>query len=69
MPVSIPPPEINRRAPRPPHQQVADWLRQRIEAGEFTPMEDPLPSEGDLVQLFGIARDTARRALFRQAPQ
>ena len=55
-------PEINRRGAVPPHQQIAAWLRTRIEAGEFRPNEDPLPSEKDLVGLFGVARDTARRA-------
>jgi DNA-binding GntR family transcriptional regulator len=55
-------PEINRRGAVPPHRQIAAWLRTRIEAGEFRPNEDPLPSEKDLVGLFGVARDTARRA-------
>jgi GntR family transcriptional regulator len=56
-------PEINPRASVPPHRQIAAWLRTRIEAGEFRPGEDPLPSEKDLVDLFGVARDTARRAI------
>lgn len=55
-------PEINRRGAVPPHRQIAAWLRTRIDAGEFRPNEDPLPSEKDLVGLFGVARDTARRA-------
>ena len=56
-------PEINPRAAEPPYRQIAAWLRARIEAGEFRPGEDPLPSEKDLVDLFGVARDTARRAV------
>jgi GntR family transcriptional regulator len=56
-------PEINPRAAEPPYRQIAAWLRVRIEAGEFRPREDPLPSEKDLVDLFGVARDTARRAV------
>jgi DNA-binding GntR family transcriptional regulator len=56
-------PQINPRGAEPPHRQIAAWLRARIEAGEFRPGEDPLPSEKDLVQLFGVARDTARRAV------
>ncbi len=56
-------PEINRRGAVPPHRQIAAWLRARIEAGEFRPGGDPLPSEKDLVDLFGVARDTARRAV------
>jgi GntR family transcriptional regulator len=57
------PPEINPRAAEPPHRQIAAWLRARIEAGEFRPGLDPLPSETDLVNTFGVARDTARRAV------
>jgi DNA-binding GntR family transcriptional regulator len=56
-------PEINPRAAEPPYRQIAAWLRTRIEAGEFRPGQDPLPSEKDLVGLFGVARDTARRAV------
>ncbi len=56
-------PEINPRGAEAPCRQIAAWLRARIEAGEFRPGEDPLPSEKDLVGLFGVARDTARRAV------
>ncbi len=56
-------PQINPRAAEPPYRQIAAWLRNRIEAGEFRPGEDPLPSEKDLVNMFGVARDTARRAV------
>ena len=56
-------PEINPRAAEPPYRQIAAWLHGRIEAGEFRPGQDPLPSEKDLVGLFGVARDTARRAI------
>ena len=56
-------PEISPRSAVPPYRQIAAWLRSRIDAGEFRPGEDPLPSEKDLVDLFGVARDTARRAV------
>jgi GntR family transcriptional regulator len=56
-------PVINPRGAEPPYRQIAAWLRARIEAGDFRPGEDPLPSEKDLVDLFGVARDTARRAV------
>jgi GntR family transcriptional regulator len=57
-------PAINRRSAVPPHRQIAAWLRARIEAGEFDPPgEIPLPSQKDLMGLFGAARDTARRAV------
>lgn len=56
-------PQINPRGAEPPYRQIAAWLRARIKAGEFRPGEDPLPSEKDLVDMFGVARDTARRAV------
>jgi DNA-binding GntR family transcriptional regulator len=45
-----------------PHRQIAAWLAARIEAGDFGP-DDPLPSEKDLQAMFGVARETARRAV------
>jgi len=54
---------INPRAATPVYAQIAAWLRARVLAGEFVPGEDPLPSEADLVGLFGVARDTARNAV------
>jgi DNA-binding GntR family transcriptional regulator len=56
-------PKINPRAAEPPYRQIAAWLRSRIEAGEFEPGIDPLPSEKDLQDTFEISRDTARRAV------
>jgi DNA-binding GntR family transcriptional regulator len=56
-------PKINPRAAEPPYRQIAAWLRGRIEAGEFRPGEDPLPSEKDLQETFEVSRDTARRAV------
>jgi len=55
-------PEINPRAAEAPYRQIAGWLRARIEAGDYPP-DVPLPSEKELVDLFGVARDTARRAV------
>ena len=51
----------------PPYQQIADWLRQQIIAGDLLPGQ-VIPSEKDLVDLFGVARTTARRtvALLRE---
>lgn len=54
---------INPRAADPPYRQIAAWLRTRIEAGDYPPGEVPLPSEKTLVDMFGVARDTARRAV------
>ena len=56
------PPQIVPRGPLPPYRQIAEWLQGRIEAGDFGPL-DPLPSEKELMQIFGVARETARRAV------
>jgi DNA-binding GntR family transcriptional regulator len=56
------PPQINPRAAEPPYRQIADWLRARVEAGDFGP-DIPLPSEKELQEMFEVARDTARRAV------
>ncbi|WP_246643939.1 GntR family transcriptional regulator [Nonomuraea ceibae] len=46
---------------RPRWQQVADVLRSRIASGEYPPKH--LVSEVRLVQEFGVARDTIRKAI------
>lgn len=50
------------RPDRPKHVQIADVLRGRIRAGELLPRL-PVPSEPTLMQEFGVARDTARKAV------
>lgn len=52
--------ELIEDGPVSKHRQLADWLSNRIDAGEFRP-DQRLPSEADLVKEFGIARTTARR--------
>jgi DNA-binding GntR family transcriptional regulator len=54
--------EINRESSTPPSRQVARWLREDIDAGVYAPGQR-LPSIADLVQIYGIARDTAAKAL------
>ncbi|MEU8251769.1 winged helix-turn-helix domain-containing protein [Nonomuraea sp. NPDC048916] len=46
---------------RPRWQQIADVLRTRITSGEYQPKY--LVSEVRLVQEFGVARDTIRKAI------
>lgn len=46
----------------PAYLRIADWLRGRIDAGEFSAGER-LPPERDLVASFGVARMTVRQAL------
>lgn len=53
---------VDRFDPTPLYVQVADQLRAKIKAGELEP-RDPLPSESKMVADYGIARETARRAI------
>jgi DNA-binding GntR family transcriptional regulator len=55
-------PEIDYRAELPPHRQIAAWILGRIESGDLQPGQ-PVPSEKELTDLFGVARTTARRAI------
>jgi DNA-binding GntR family transcriptional regulator len=54
--------KIDLRSEVPAYQQLASILRQQIESGELA-SDQPLPSETSLVQEFGIARGTVRRAI------
>ncbi|WP_030218191.1 GntR family transcriptional regulator [Streptomyces bikiniensis] len=54
--------EIDHRAPEPPYRQIAADLATEIERGDLPPGR-PLPSEKALTELYGVARETARRAL------
>ena len=55
-------PEIDYRGELPPHRQIAAWILARIESGELQPGQ-PIDSEKDLMNAFGVARTTARRAI------
>lgn len=55
-------PAIDHESAVPVYRQVAAVLRARIEAGTYQPGRR-LPSVRDLVQEFGIAQLTARKAL------
>jgi DNA-binding transcriptional MocR family regulator len=55
-------PEIDYRAELPPHRQIAAWLLGRIESGELA-IGQPVPSEKELMDLFGVARTTVRRSI------
>lgn len=49
-------------APVPRYRQIAGILRERIESGELEP-DRPIPSEASIQQEFGVARETARKAV------
>ena len=54
--------EIDPRAPEPPYRQIAADLMAEIERGELPPGR-LLPSEKELTERYGVARNTARSAL------
>jgi GntR family transcriptional regulator len=55
-------PEIDYRGEVPPHRQIAAWIVSRVDVGELTEGQ-PIPSEKELQDTFGVARTTARRAI------
>lgn len=54
--------QIDPWSPVPPYRQIAAALRAAIAAGKYGP-GDQLPSEKTLEQTYGVARETARRAV------
>ena len=53
---------VDHEGPQPVYQQIAAILRAQIEAGELVP-DRPIPSEAVLMQRYGVARETARKAV------
>jgi DNA-binding GntR family transcriptional regulator len=53
---------IEPDGPVPPYLQLVEILAERISRGDWQPNR-PIPSELQLVQEFGIARGTVRRAV------
>ena len=53
---------VDHQGPQPVYQQIAAILRAQIEAGELVP-DRPIPSESTLMQRYGVARETARKAV------
>ena len=60
--------EVDRDSADPPYLQVAAVLRERIRSGELPP-GSRVPSISYLMEEFGIARNTARRAIHELADQ
>jgi DNA-binding GntR family transcriptional regulator len=54
--------EYDPLAPVPRYKQIAAILRGRIEGGELE-ADRPIPSEAQIQQEFGVARETARKAV------
>jgi GntR family transcriptional regulator len=53
---------VDHYDPTPLYVQLARIVRERIRSGEFDPMQ-VIPSETQLVQEHGVARETVRRAV------
>lgn len=54
--------EIDHGAPLPPYRQLAGIITARIKRGDWQPGR-AIPSETQLVQTYGVARSTVRRAI------
>ncbi|MBA2948062.1 GntR family transcriptional regulator [Streptomyces himalayensis] len=54
--------EIDHGAPLTPYRQLAEILRARIQRGDWAPGR-AIASETQLVQQYGLARSTVRRAI------
>ncbi|MBW1603388.1 GntR family transcriptional regulator [Streptomyces sp. JJ66] len=53
---------VDPHTPRAPYMRVLDALAAEIRAGQYAPGER-IPSEADLCERHGVARETARRAV------
>ena len=62
MPNPNPARPIKRRAETPVYQQIADYLRDDITRGAY-PHGDPLPSETQIADDYGVTDKTARKAV------
>jgi GntR family transcriptional regulator len=53
---------IDYEGPVPVYQQVAAWVRERIESGEY-PENRPIPSKRSLQEELGVSQGSIERAL------
>lgn len=53
---------MNLESGRPRHEQISDYLREKIEQGAYD-IDEKLPSENELGDMFDVSRVTVRRAL------
>lgn len=53
---------MQHRAAEPPYRQLAAILRAQVERGDYG-ANNPLPSERTLMERYGLARTTVRRAI------
>ena len=55
-------PVLNRQSPTPIFRQITDWMREKIESGEWDD-DHKLMSETDLAKKLGVSRGTIRKAI------
>ncbi|MBW8482223.1 GntR family transcriptional regulator [Actinomadura parmotrematis] len=53
---------LDREGPIPPYRQIADQLRAQIQSGAIPPGRR-IPSLVEMEQVYGVARDTLRKAV------
>lgn len=53
--------DLDRESGRPLSQQIADRIEEKIRSGDLPP-DRAVPSEQRMTQIWGVSRDTARRA-------
>lgn len=53
---------VDREAREHPYEQVAGYIVADIDSGAI-PVGRRIPSESQLIETYGVARDTARRAV------
>lgn len=53
--------DLDRESGRTLSQQIADRIEERILSGDLPP-DRAVPSENRITQIWGVSRDTARRA-------
>ena len=56
------PPEINRQSSVPIYQQIMNWMREKIQSGDWA-KDHQLISEIDLAELLQVSRGTVRKAI------
>lgn len=54
--------EVNRRNPLPLYCQLETILMEMIQSGDLNPL-DPIPTENELIQRYGLSRTTVRQAI------
>lgn len=61
-PLMLMPRSVSANQQTPLHAKISEQLREQVLLGEFAP-GDQLPSEHQLMELFGVSRITVRRAI------